>query len=66
MTEFNRCPNCERKPDGGFFGGAYMLIHECKKCGTLYCYKCGGTGSSKRCPDCGSKDEREAGRCHAR
>lgn len=62
MTKFNQCPNCRKKPDGGFFGGAYMTIHECKKCGTLYCYKCGDS----RCPDCGSKERREVGRCYAK
>lgn len=60
MTKFNRCPNCEKKPDGGLFGGAFMYIYECRECGTLYCYKCGG----KRCPDCGSKERSEVGKCY--
>lgn len=59
MTKFNQCPNCRKQPAGGWFGGAYFKIYECKKCGTLYCYHCGG----ERCPDCGSKDRREAGEC---
>lgn len=61
MTKFNRCPNCSKKPDGGFFGGAYMKIYECDKCGTFYCYKCG----DKRCPDCGSRERTVAGQCCA-
>lgn len=59
MTKFNHCPNCGKKPKGGFFGGQYMTIHECRACGALYCYQCG----DKRCPNCGHKERREAGRC---
>ncbi len=56
-TKFNQCPNCHAKVDGGFFGGAYFTVYECKKCGQHYCYKCG----DDRCPNCASKERREAG-----
>lgn len=59
-TKFNHCPNCHEKPNGGFWGGDYMNIYECRNCKTLYCYKCGG----KRCPNCGSQERSEAGRCY--
>lgn len=64
MTKFNHCPNrnCGKRPDGGFFGGAYMTIYECRDCGFRYCYKCG----DQRCPECGSKKRGEAGRCYAK
>lgn len=64
MTTFNRCPNCLKKPEGGLFGGAFKKIYECKRCGTLYCdhAKCG----AGRCPECGSRDRSEAGKCNAK
>ena len=61
MTKFNHCPNCMKRPTGGFFGGPYMIIYECKICRTLYCYKCG----DKRCPNCGCRERKDAGRCYA-
>jgi hypothetical protein len=68
MTTFNRCPNCGHKPGRGFMGEIFT-IYECKgktregkPCGTHYCYKCGGD----RCPNCGSRERREAGKCYAR
>ena len=60
-TKFNQCPNCGQKPGGGLFSGSWFKIYECKQCGTHYCYKCGGD----RCPDCASKDRREAGKVWA-
>jgi hypothetical protein len=62
MTTFNQCPNCKKKPKGGILGGSFMAIHECSKCGKLYCYQCG----DKRCPDCGSKERKDAGKCYAK
>lgn len=56
-TKFNKCPNCDRKPSGGIFGGVYFKVYECKDCGRCYCHNCGGD----RCPDCASKNRREAG-----
>lgn len=60
-TRFNQCPNCFKRPTGGFWGGTHMTIHECHACGTLYCYKCG----DKRCPNCGGKMRKDAGVCLA-
>ena len=62
MTKFNQCPNCHKPAKGGLLGGAYKTIYECCVDKTLYCYECG----DKRCPNCGSKDRKEAGRCYAR
>ena len=61
MTRFNQCPNCERKPDTGFFASSFAIL-ECqeKECGTVYCRECG----DGRCPDCGSKKQKEVGRVH--
>lgn len=59
MTRFNCCPNCGREPSGGLWGGAYFIIYECLRCGTCYCYACGG----ERCPNCGSKERTKAGEC---
>ena len=60
MTKFNHCPNCAKMPPGGIFGLNEMKIYECKACKTLYCYLCG----DKRCPNCGSKERIEAGKCY--
>ncbi len=54
-TKFNQCPNCGRKVGGAFSSQFY--IYECRKCGTHYCSYCG----KDRCPDCASKDKRDAG-----
>lgn len=56
-TKFNKCPNCGHTPQGIFgFAKGYFTIYECKDCGTCYCFNCGD-----RCPDCASKNRREAG-----
>lgn len=63
MTTFNQCPNCKTAPRAGLFGDGSRTIFECKECGTRYCSdpkKCGGS----RCPDCGSKNRLEIGKCH--
>ena len=57
MTRFNHCPNCGEKPSGGWFGGQYFKVYECKDCGTCYCHNCGG----ERCPNCGSRSRAEVG-----
>jgi hypothetical protein len=57
MTKFNHCPNCHAKPSGGFFGGSYFNIYECRDCGICYCYKCG----DQRCPNCAPKRREEVG-----
>ena len=56
MTKFNQCPNCKEK----CWRYAFKTIHECRKCKTLYCYECG----DERCPNCGSKERTEAGKCY--
>ena len=63
MTHFNHCPNCGRLPESGLFSSGVMKIYECR-CGTLYCrgLRCGGS----RCPNCGSRERKEAGICHRR
>ena len=60
MTKFNQCPNCGRKIAGLMVSS--VNIYECRECGTCYCSgnQCGG--SAKRCPDCGSKSRKKAGR----
>ena len=62
-TKFLHCPNpgCRHKPSGGLFGGSYFKVYECKDCSFCYCYKCGGD----RCPNCASKNRREAGEVRA-
>lgn len=60
---FKHCPNCHRKP-GGFLGGSYFWVYECKDCGQLYCYKC-GVADGKRCPNCGSKKAQKVDKVHA-
>jgi hypothetical protein len=42
--KYERCPNC------GSGQGSYVL--KCKKCGKLYCFDCGRTTHSIRCPKC--------------
>ena len=58
MPKFDSCPNCKHRPYS-MFGGTWMYIYECKKCGKLYCHECGG----EKCPKCGSKERKEAGKC---
>ena len=60
MTKFNHCPNCGKMPKGGFLGMSVMSIYECGGCETLYCHMCG----DQRCPNCGSKKRKEAGKCY--
>ncbi len=54
-TEFSKCPNCSRTLGGMVFGNLH--IYECRQCDKLFCDKCG----DGRCPNCGSKDKRDAG-----
>lgn len=51
----NKCPNCGRSVGGAITSLFY--IYECCKYGRLFCKECG----DDRCPDCGSKDKRDAG-----
>lgn len=56
-TKFNQCPNCGKTPSPGVFGKGVTDVYECKKCGTVFCYKHCGT----RCPNCASKEKKKIG-----
>lgn len=60
MTDYRRCPKCDRKAEDSMFS-SHFVVFKCTKCGEKYCYKCGGS----KCPKCTSAGRTEVGKVYA-
>lgn len=49
MSQYKRCPSCQREAPGGFFGGNFIVLHKCREKGHVFCDKC---KNGDRCPLC--------------